>query len=378
MALFLLWIIFGLGVLIQLIYLLPIFGRTAFFNSKKQKEQSENEEGVTVVISAHNEFKNLKVLIPKLFEQDYSNFDVLVIDDRSRDRTPRLLAEMMDRYPKLRTVTVKYTPDHVTSKKYALTLGIKVAKHDVILLTDADCIPASDQWIRKMTAPVRNEGMTFSLGFGGYEAIKGFLNTWIQFETIQTALFYLSFARWKAPFMGIGRNLCYRKSFFMDVKAFKDLWHFEGGDDDLFINKYATGKNTQVVIDSDARTISYPKDNWKDYFRQKKRHLHVGKQYKSQDKMKIGWFAFSHLLFWAGGIGLLIYLGLEQNWEQFLIVFGIFLVRVLLVLWIYSSANRKLNGTKTRSNILINDFLYIWYFWGLGTFSHQSKDIKWK
>jgi len=376
MALLLLWILFGLGIFIQLIYLLPIFGKVAFFKAKPDSN-SENTEGVTVLIAAHNEFKNLRRLIPQLFEQDYPNFDVLVINDRSRDRTSRLLEDLMSQYPKLRTVTVKYTPNHVTAKKYALTLGIKVAKNDVILLTDADCIPASDQWIRKMTQPVRNQNMTFSIGYSGYEQQKGFLNRWIQFETPKTALLYLSFAKWKSPFMGVGRNLCYRRSFFMEIKAFKDLWHLEGGDDDLLINRYATGKNTRAVLDTDARTISIPKENWKDYFSQKKRHLNIGKHYLTQDKLKIGWYAFSHLLFWAGAIGLFIYLALEQKWEQIAIVFGIFLMRLLLLAWVFSKANRNLNGQKNPSNTLINDFLYLGYFWILGPISHQSKDIKW-
>jgi len=143
------------------------------------------------------------------------------------------------------------------------------------------------------------------------------------------------------------------------------------------INRYATGKNTRAVLDTDARTISIPKENWKDYFSQKKRHLNIGKHYLTQDKLKIGWYAFSHLLFWAGAIGLFIYLALEQKWEQIAIVFGIFLMRLLLLAWVFSKANRNLNGQKNPSNTLINDFLYLGYFWILGPISHQSKDIKW-
>lgn len=378
MGLFLLWFLFGIGIFIQIIYLLVIFGRTAFYKLPKSGGSTADEEAVTVVVPAHNEYKNLKVLIPKLFEQDYPKYDVLVINDRSTDRTKRLLEEMMAIYPRLRSVTVKYTPSHVTSKKYALTLGIKVAKSDVILLTDADCIPASDQWIRKMTQPVRTQDKVFSIGYSGYERVSGFLNKWIQFETLKTGLYYLSFALWKAPFMGVGRNLCYRRSFFMEVKAFKGIWHIEGGDDDLFVNRYATGKNTAVVIDPEANTLSKPKENWKEYKVQKKRHLHAGKYYRGEDKRKIGFYALSHALFWIGGLGLLIYFGLEGNWERFLIVFGIILVRSFLLLGIFSSASKKINGSKVPANILINDFLYLGYFWVLGSVSHQSKDIQWK
>ena len=232
MGLFLLWFFFGFGILVQGGYLLLVFSRTALHgnNAKKSKNQ-DPEEGVTIVVTAKNKFQHLKVLIPKLFEQDYPKFDVMIVNDQSTDRTKRLLEDLMIRYPKLRTVTVKYTPKHCNAKKFALTLGIKVAKNDVILLTDADCLPNSDQWIRKMTAPVREEGKTFALGFSGYSQNSSMLNKWVQFELILKALFYLSFGLWKSPFMGTGKNLCFRKSFFLAAKGFRGYWNVEGGDD---------------------------------------------------------------------------------------------------------------------------------------------------
>ncbi len=379
MGLFLLWFLFGIGILVQLVYLLIIFGRTAFYGKNRpDKPQNSTDEGVTIVVAAHNEFQNLKVLIPKLFEQDYPHYDVMIVNDRSTDRTKRLLEEMMGKYPKLRSVTIKYTPSHVTSKKFALTLGIKVAKNDVILLTDADCIPESNQWLRKMTAPIREEEKLFALGFSGYERKPGFLNSWIQFETLLTALFYLSFGLWKRPFMGIGRNLSYRKSFFMEVKAFKGLWHLEGGDDDLFVNQYATGKNAAIVLDPEAITISKPKETKTEYLKQKKRHLHAGKYYRGEDKQKIGFYSLSHALFWIGGIGLMIYFGLDQSWEQFLIVFSIILTRSFLVIGVFVAAGKKIQGFTPPKSVWVHDILYLAYFWILGTISHQAKDIQWK
>jgi glycosyltransferase involved in cell wall biosynthesis len=356
-----------------------IFGRTAWFKPSYKSSPIQNpEEGVTVLVAAHNEYQNLKVLIPKLFEQDYPKFDVMIVNDRSTDRTKRLLEEMMAIYPKLRSVTIKYTPSHVTPKKFALTLGIKVAKNDVILLTDADCIPNSDQWIRKMTAPVRQDGKTFAIGYSGYKEKPSQLNRWIQFETVLTALFYISFGLWKDPFMGIGRNLCYRKSFFMGVKAFKGIWHLEGGDDDLFVNNYATGKNSTVVLDPEATTTSIPKETWKEYMVQKKRHLHAGKFYRSEDKRKIGLYSISHALFWVGGIGLLIYFGIGLQWEHFLVVWGIMLMRSFLVMGIFRSAAKTVQGKAPKMNPILNDLFYLGYFWILGSVSYQSKDIQWK
>ncbi len=379
MGFFLLWFFFGIGTILQLIYLLIIFGRTAWFKPKRKNLDNQvPEEGVTVLIAAHNEFSNLKTLIPKLFEQDYPEFEVMVVNDRSTDRTKRLLEEMMAVYPKLRTVTIKFTPDHVTSKKYALTLGIKVARNDVILLTDADCKPNSNQWIRKMTEAVRLEGKTFGIGYSGYHEKSSLLNSWIQFETILTALFYISYGLWKAPFMGIGRNLCYRKNFFLGVKAFKGLWEIQGGDDDLFVNKYATGKNSAIVIDPEASTSSEPKGVWKDYLIQKKRHLNAGKYYKKSDQQKIGFFAVSHFLFWIGGIGLLFYFGFQMEWEQFSLIFGIMLLRLSLLAVVFHYAAKTIQGKVPKMNPMLNDLLYLGYFWIWGSVSYKAKKIQWK
>lgn len=229
-----------------------------------------------------------------------------------------------------------------------------------------------------MTAPVRLDGKTFSLGFSQYESRAGFLNKWIQFETLWTGIQYFSFAVWKFPFMGVGRNLCYRRSFFMDKKAFKGLWQIECGDDDLFVNLYATGKNSAVVVNPESITYSEPKATWKSYFTQKKRHFHAGKYYKGGNKLKIGWYAFSHLLFWISAACLMILSGLNQNWEQFLSVLGIIVIRSLLITSMFRSAGKKLEGKIQVFWSGFFDVIYIGYFWILGALGYQSKKVKWK
>lgn len=377
MSIQILWFVFLLCLGIQLVYLLLIFGRFAFFHRSKPIKSSEKPEGVSIVIAAHNERTNLKRLIPLLFQQNYPEFEVMVINDRSYDGTKRVLEKMMAVYPKLRTVTVEYTPEHVTSKKYALTLGIKVAKYDVLLLTDADCWPKSENWIELMTAPVRQEGKTFALGFSQYTEGESFLNRWIRMETLWTGIQYISFGLWRSPLMGVGRNLCYRRNFFMDQKAFKGLWQIESGDDDLYINKHANGKNSTVVTDPESITYSEPKPDWKSYYRQKKRHFHVGKYYKSSNKFKIGLYAFSHLLFWVSGISLTIILAMDNRWEQFSLVLGIILVRSLLITFIFRSTRKKLEGKSEALFAGFFDVMYMGYFWVLGTVGYLSKKVRW-
>jgi hypothetical protein len=180
------------------------------------------------------------------------------------------------------------------------------------------------------------------------------------------------------PFMGVGRNLCYRKTFFMEKKAFKGLWRIECGDDDLFVNLYATEQNTAVVVNPDSLTLSIPKTTWKGYMSQKKRHFHAGKYYRSSDKIKIGLYSASHLIFWLIGLYLLIFLGLEQNWEQFPIILGIIIVRSILLTSVFSSARMKLEGKNKVFGTMFFDFMYLGYFWIIGTIGYQSKKVKWK
>jgi cellulose synthase/poly-beta-1,6-N-acetylglucosamine synthase-like glycosyltransferase len=328
------------------------------------------------VVTAKNKYQHLKVLIPKLFEQDYPKFDVMIVNDQSTDRTKRLLEDLMIRYPKLRSVTVKYTPKHCTAKKFALTLGIKVAENDVILLTDADCLPNSDQWIRKMTAPVREEEKTFALGFSSYIQKPSLLNKWVQFELILKALFYISFGLWKSPYMGTGKNLCYRKSFFLAAKGFRGYWNVEEGDDSIFVNIHATGSNAEVVIDSEAITLSAPKETWKEYLKHEKSHLKAQRFFRIGDKSKVSLYGISHSLYWIGGIGLLIYFGIGSQWEHFSVVLGIVCFRSILLILIFRAASKKLQHNFPKMNVLLNDLLYLAYFWVLGSISYKGKSIK--
>lgn len=377
MGLFLLGFFFLFGLLIQGVFLLVVFGRTAWYSSSSKKSAvTYPEEGVTVLVTARNKYQYLKVLIPKLFEQDYPKFDVLIVNDQSTDRTKRLLEDLFIKYPKLRSVTIKYTPKHLTAKKFALTLGFKVAKNDVILLTEADSLPSSNQWIRKMTAPVREQGKTFALGYSGYTQPSSTLGRWVKFESLLKALFFLSFSLWKAPFMGVGRNLCYRKSFFMEVKAFKGFWDVQGGEDALFVNAYATGKNTQVVIDPQAITTSECTENWKEYLAQEKQVFQAERNLKVEDKRKVGIYAISQALYWIGGIGLLLYFGIGFDWIQFSFVLACMLARTLLLSRVIRSATFKLEGTRPTFNVLLFDLIYIAYFWVLGSISYQAKNMK--
>lgn len=319
--------------IVQLFYYLFYFARLAFF---KPPEYQRSSVPVSVVICAKNERDNLLDFLPLYLDQDYANFEVIVVNDCSLDDTEDVLKAFSLQHKKLKIVNVPDSDRFFGSKKFALTLGIKAAQYDHVLLTDADCKPSSDQWIKKMSAYL--DGRKIILGFGAYEKQPGFLNRLIRFETFYTALQYLSFARAKMPYMGVGRNLAYHTELFFNNKGFASHQHILSGDDDLFVNEVANKRNAQIVIDHESHTISKAKQTYKDWIRQKKRHFLSGGHYKFKHKFTLGLLQFSQLIF----IGLFIALVIKVR--PVYLILGVFVLRYLIQMLIFKLSANKIGG----------------------------------
>ncbi|MBN2763022.1 MAG: glycosyltransferase, partial [Bacteroidales bacterium] len=262
--------------LIQLVYYLGIYARLVFY---RHKQSAGLNEPVSVIICARNEADNLEKYLPAVLSQHYPEFEVIVVDDGSSDDTEFLLRRIAERYPHLRTTTIREDKKFTHGKKLAVTLGIKAAKYDILLFTDADCEPASDQWLKKIVTKF-TAGREIVLGYGGYFSHKGLLNKYIRYDTLFIAMQYLSFALSGFPYMGVGRNIAYRKSFYRKTAGFSKHLHLFSGDDDLFVNENADKRNTTVEFSHESHTRSVPGDSFSKWWRQKKRHLTTAPLYK--------------------------------------------------------------------------------------------------
>lgn len=293
----LLLFLFVMVTAIQLFFYLYFFRLLAFYQHKKLQPVESHD--VTIVISARDEEDNLKDNLPLILQQEHEGSrEVIVVNDHSTDNSAAVLSELQSRFPYLRIIDLSGTEKTIAGKKIPLSTGIKQAENEILLLTDADCSPASTSWALKMQQPFRNE-IEIVLGYGPYKKVNGLLNKLIRFETFHTALQYLSFALAGKAYMGVGRNLAYKKRLFENAGGFSSISHVAGGDDDLFINKVATQINTAIVIDPDAFTYSEPKRTWKEWRNQKKRHYSVSKFYRSPHKILLGLYSGSHFLFYA-------------------------------------------------------------------------------
>ncbi|CAC9976301.1 glycosyltransferase [Flavobacterium panici] len=295
-------------VFIQLFYYLGIFGKFAF---AKPQDVTPKNIPVSVIVCAKNEEENVKKFIPLLAEQNYPDFEIVLIDDASSDETLEVFEEFEQKYPNIRLVKVENNEAFWGNKKYALTLGIKAAKKEYLLFTDADCYPTSKDWITAMTSQFDTE-KTIVLGYGGYEKIENsLLNKIIRFETILTAVQYFSWAKAGLPYMGVGRNLAYKKEEFFNVNGFIDHIQVRSGDDDLFINQAANKLNTTISYTPESFTYSKPKESFKDWFTQKRRHVSTAEHYKFFDKFQLGLFYFSQLFFF---LSVIILLAFQFQW----------------------------------------------------------------
>ena len=318
------------------------------FAIKKAETRQKKNISISVIICAKNEADNLNKNLPLILKQDYSDFEIVLVNDSSSDDTLDIMKAFEAKHNNIKLVDVKTNETFWGNKKYALTLGIKASKHDFLVFTDADCQPNSNKWLEHISSNFSNE-KSIVLGYGGYSKKRfSFLNKLIRFETVITALQYFSFANLGLPYMGVGRNMAYRKELFFNNSGFNNHMSIKSGDDDLFVNEVANSTNTSLCFTKDSFTISEPKTSFKAWILQKRRHISTAKFYKLKHKLLLGLFYISQLLFWILGT-LLILLG--YNWEW---VIGLIAFRFIIQILCFGLTAKKLGETDL---ILITPFL---------------------
>ncbi|MBP9790445.1 MAG: glycosyltransferase [Bacteroidia bacterium] len=315
----------------QLVYYWFFFRRLAFY---KYDQVTGGPHPVSVIVCAKNEVLRLQKYLPAVLEQAYPDFEVIVINDCSWDETGEYLESIAQQYPQLKIVTIKEQEKYRHGKKFALTLGIKAAKNEYLLFTDADCIPAGKNWLSLMQRHfARNTEII--LGYGPYQKEPGFLNKLIRYDTFHIATQYLSAALGKNPYMGVGRNLAYKKDLFFRTKGFAKHNHILSGDDDLFVNENGNSQNTAVELDPESFTYSEAKKTFGQWFAQKKRHMSTARHYKSGHQFFLLMNSGSLILFYLLLITLLI---LRFEWRILVSLYaGLIVLRLPIV---FSCAKR--------------------------------------
>lgn len=355
--------------IVQLFYYLFFFLRFAFFKSKTKTVSQTHP--VSVIICAKDEAANLTKNLPGALVQKYrTTHEVIVVNDNSTDESKYVLEEYQRTFKQLQIIPLKQEARFIPGKKFPLSVGIKSSKYEVVLLTDADCVPASEYWIEKMQDGF-DEGIEIVLGYGALHKKKGFFNKMVRWETFHTALQYLSYANNGMAYMGVGRNLSYKKTVFFRHKGFSAHNHVPGGDDDLFINKAATKTNTAIVIDKDAFTLSEPPKNWKQWIRQKKRHYTTSKYYKGIHKFLLGLYALTLFLIYPFLV--LSFFFFDWKW-----VLAVFLIRLVVQAFVIKKTTEKLDEKDLFPWFLLFDIAMFFYYLIFAGSLFKKPAKKWK
>ena len=329
---------------------------------RRDRKQIKSEEpiaempGVSVVLCAHNEAYNLSQYLQALLTQDYPEYEVIVVDDGSEDETRAIIEQYLVHDPRLHITFVPLEARVGSTKKLALTLAAKAAKYDYLLLTDADCVPESNQWIREMMTGAESKDIV--LGFSPYFEEQGHVNRLVRYDTLFNGLHYLGAALCGHPYMGVGRNLAYRKSLFFESGGFTHLMNNMAGDDDLFVNHVATKENTAVVLSRNSFMWSLAKKTLKEWWQQKRRHVSVSPAYKGSTKVRLTIEPLTRGLFYAMVLAIIIYrfpLTLLPLSIPFLAALGLFLIR-----WILQTSVLNVSARRMRLK-RFNLFSVLWF-----------------
>ena len=324
-------VVLAVVALIQTLYYLIVFLQPV---CNKKRQSGSAKPPVSIIVCARNECENLQRFLPKILEQDYADFEVIVVNDCSEDDTILLLGQMEQQYKNLRHTNIELDRKFGHGKKLAITIGLKSAKNEYVVLTDADCYPVSNQWLADIVDTYTDE-TEFVLGYGGYESAKGFTNKLIRYDTLSIAMQYLGLARLHHPYMGVGRNISYRRSMFFGRGGFQSHYHLMSGDDDLFVNENANKTNTRIVTTKTSFTRSIPCETFGQWVKQKQRHLSTWTHYRGGTKVSLSIELLTRLFFYAALVVAVFPFGL------YIEAAAAYLFRLLFQLLVYKLNMRK-------------------------------------
>ena len=360
---FILLVVFVLSLVAQLVYHWCVFSKVAFYKRNARPKLDEELEPVSIVLCARDAYEHLVELIPALLQQDYPDFEIVVVNDCSDDETEEYLKDLERNEPRVKPVQLKQHLNFFNGKKFPLSMGIKSAQNDIIVLTDFNCMPVNDQWLRSLANRYNNR-TEIVIGYSPYVFKKTPLNRLMRFDALQNALLYLSAALNRRPYMGIGKNLSYRKELFYKNNGFISHYTTTVGDDDLFISQVANKKNTEVLIDAENAILTTPPSSFRSWMRQKSSRYSTVKQYNSLARLSLSLFYSSQLFFYVSFITLLalcahpafVITGGAAFYVPILVF--LFLLRIGSLFFIYYKAAKRLGEKGLMPGLIAYDFLF--------------------
>lgn len=373
------------GILL-LVFIYQMYYYVRYINAvNRHKKQVKNDKisfsnekpPVSVIICSKDDTENLRKFLAFVLNQDYPEYEVIVINDGESEETEDLLLDLKKVYPQLRSTFVPNGATNLSTKKLAISLGIKAAKYDLLLFTDADCMPEDKCWIDRMARNFTPD-TDIVLGYGAYlNKKKSFLNKLITYDTLFIGLQYLGMAKAGKAYMGVGRNMAYRKEVFFKLNGFATTLHLRSGDDDLLINKAAKPDNTRIEVAADSITWSEPNTTYRNWYFQKERHLSVSSHYNPKSRYRLFLEPFTRGIFYLSTIAALLF----GNWLTMSATGLLFLTRLVTQGIIINRSSKHFGERNYFFTLLLFDIylpLVNLFLLTFGRMGKKSKYIRWK
>jgi glycosyltransferase involved in cell wall biosynthesis len=246
--------VLSLCFILQLLYYWVMLAKPYYYMravSQSKINFQDAQPAVSIIVCVKNQYYDLHQFLPAILEQDYPEFEVIIVNDGTTDQNEDALTLLKAQYSNLHSTYIPDDTKNISRKKLGLTLGVKAAKYDTLLFTEADSRVRSKNWISMMCRHFHDK-KTLVLGFSAKKDAGAFFSGFIAYDYFFTNLQMFSMALAKYPYAGYGRNLAYAKSHFKEQKGFVKYLGLLSGEDDLFVNDIATGENTTVELSPES------------------------------------------------------------------------------------------------------------------------------
>ena len=305
--------VLAISLIVLCIYYGLFYFRVGHYRGPRKKKQPASDvvplPPVSVVLTAQNDAEWLKTNLVYLLEQDYPDFEVVVVDNRSADDTVSVLKILCKNYAHLKVVPMVENANGYRGKKYPMSMGIKSAKNDILIFADPNCRPidlTNFHWLREMVAGYESDKTEIVLGYSGIQPKNSLFNWLQQYDNLDYSTEYLGAAIMRCPFTGNGRNLSYRRSMFMRNRGFIYHYSIPDGADDMFVNQNSNGANTRVVLTPDSFTLVEPMPTVAQWHSYRKHRTVTHKYYSFGLKLQRLVRPLSVVLFYLAGALLLL------------------------------------------------------------------------
>lgn len=351
LAIFILFVVIAV---VQLIYYFIVYGKFAFH--RKKNALSLREIPLSVVIVVRDNASQVLQTLPKFLEQQYPNYEIVIVNDRSPDeQSVFAIKEYQKRFSNVKFIDLRDAVSTSRGRKMAVSMGIKCSSYGNIVITDPDCLPASEHWLSNLSQNIQGQ-KKIVLGYSTYIKRRTPYNAFLHFDKLVGAVQYFSLALYNSTYRGDFSNIVFMRNLFYQQKGFTSFNHLQWGEEDIFIHNVATPTNTAIEYNPDSAIISQNVPSY-GYWRLHKISLFFTRKFNSlKNRAILSSYNITNLLFY-----IFLVFAILMNITNPIFLYttiGIAVVRIASMYVVFGISAKKLNEKQIIPHLLFYDILF--------------------